>query len=155
MRKAQHLLIITAAVLVVFCLASCNYQIPNPIIGTYSLKAEGSTYDSAALCLNKDGSFVFVQIIPNTAKTIRLEGTYTYSLRAFNFTAADGSITLEVKTPIPNGVQNTFLKEGSNYFLYDWKCDKDSGPQSITLATNTNDISSIYEFVYSATEASL
>ncbi len=155
MKKAQYLLIVIVVLLATFCLASCNYQIPNPIIGTYSLKAEGSTYDSAAISLNQDGSFVFEQIIPNTAKTIKLEGTYTYSLRAFNFTAADGSITLEVKTPIPDGVQNTFLKNGSNYFLYDWECDKDNGPQSLTLVTNTNDINSIYEFVYSAKEQSL
>lgn len=152
MRKTKSLVILIAAVLL---LASCTHEIPNPIIGTYSLKAEGSTYDSAAVCLNKDGSFVFEQIIPGTSQTVRLEGTYTYSLRAFNFTSADGSITLKVTTPLPTGVQNTFLKVGSNYFLYDWKCDKDSGPVSLTLVTNANDINSIYEFVYSATEASL
>ncbi len=150
MRKAKVLVLIITAVLL---LTSCNHEIPNPIIGTYSLKAEGSIYDSAAISLNKDGSFVFMQIISGTDKQITLEGTYSYNLRAFNFTSADGSITLEVKTPMPTGVQGTFLKEGTNYFLYDWKCDKDNGPQSITLITNPNDIYSIYEFVYSAKES--
>lgn len=150
MKKVKYLFL---AILTSLLLASCTYEIPNPIIGTYSLKAEGSTYDSAAISLNKDGSFVFMQIIPKTAETIRLEGKYRYNLRAFNFTSAEGSITFEVTTPIPTGVQNTFLKEGSNYFLYDWKCDKDSGPQSLTLVINANDSNTIYEFVYSAKES--
>lgn len=152
MKKAKYLFLILIALLL---LASCTYEIPNPIIGTYSLKAEGSTYDNAAISLNKDGSFVFKQTIPKTSQTITLEGTYTYSLRAFNFTSADGSITLKVTSPIPEGVQNTFLKEGSNYFLYDWKCNKDSGPQSLSLVINPNDSNTIYEFVYSAKEGSL
>lgn len=152
MKKAQYLILIIS---VIFLLASCTYEIPNPIIGTYCLKAENSTLDSAALSLKKDGSFIFVQIIPQTSETMTLKGTYTYNLRAFNFTSADGSITLEVTTPIPNGVQNTFLKEGSNYFLYDWKCNADSGPQSISLVINPNDSSTIYEFVYSGQEGAL
>lgn len=150
MKKIKYLVLITTILLL---LVSCSYKIPNPIIGTYSLKAEGSTEDSAAISLNKDGSFVFMQIIPKTSETIRLEGTYIYNLRAFNFTEADGSITIEITTPIPQGVQNTLLKEGSNYFLFDWKCDKDNGPKSFSLVINPNDSNTIYEFVYSSKDS--
>lgn len=150
MRKVKYLLIIS----IVLLLTSCNIatEVPNPIIGTYSLKAESSSYDSAYLSLRKDGTFVFVQVVPRTTKTIMLEGTYTYTLRAFNFTEADGTITLTVSTPIPDGVRGTFLNEGSNFFLYGWTCDKDAGPQSLTLVINSNDSNSIYEFVYSGSE---
>ena len=153
MRKAKYLLILTVILLLTACKIST--EIPNPIIGTYNLKAEGSIYDSAYLSLRKDGTFVFVQVIPRTTRTITLEGTYTYTLRAFNFTEADGSITLTVTTPIPAGVRGTFLTEGSNYFLYGWTCDKDEGPQSLTLVINSNDSNSIYEFVYSGSEVAV
>lgn len=149
MRKFKPLFMIISLVLL---LASCTMEIPNPIVGTYKLKAESASYDAAYLSLRKDGTFVFVQIVPRTTKTITLEGSYTYTLRAFNFTSADGSITLNVETKIPEGVRGTFLSEGSNYYLYDWKCDKDEGPQQLSLIINTNDSNSIYELVYAGTE---
>lgn len=152
MKKIKAILLVISLLLL---LASCKSDIPNPIIGTYSLKAEGSTLDSACLSLKKDGSFVFAQIIPGTTKTITLQGTYSYTLRAFNFLSADGSISLNMTTPIPEGVSGTFLKKGVNDFLYGWKCNKDSGPEALTLVTNPNDSNAIYEFVYSGTEEAL
>jgi hypothetical protein len=152
MKKAKVFLLILSIVLL---LVSCKAEIPNPIIGTYSLKAEGSTYDTACICLKKDGTFVFEQIVPGTRETITLKGTYTYTLRAFNFTSADGSISLKETTPISASVSGTFLKEGTNDFLYGWKCDKNEGPQELTLVTNPNDSNAIYEFIYSGSEEAL
>ena len=152
MKKSTRLLLILSSVLL---LASCKAEIPNPITGTYSLKAEGSTLDTACISLKKDGTFVFKQIISGTDKTLTLGGTYNYTLRAFNFTSADGSISLQVTTKIQAGVTGTFLKEGTNDFLYEWECDKNEGPQELKLIINPNDSNTIYEFIYSGTEETI
>ncbi len=154
MRRIAIILILLSIILI---LSSCAPGVPNPIVGTYSLRAEDSqTQDAASVALKKDGTFVFVQIIPETSRTLKIEGRYEYVLRAFNFTSADGSIYFSVKEgSIPDEISNSFLSEGTNSFQYGWKCDKNNGAESLTLTTDPNNSAEIYIFSYSGSETAL
>ncbi len=151
MKRLNCLIFIIAIVAV---LSSCSGEVPNPIVGTYSLETNGTTAHSASIELKSDETFVFVQIIPGTSKTLKIEGTYTYVLNAFTFTAADGSIHLTAKN-IPTEIKDSFIGNGTNYFLYSWKCDKNNGPQSLTLTTDPNNSAEIYEFIYAGGQTAL
>lgn len=147
---------ILTAVFVILLVSSCAPDVPNPIVGTYSLKATDSLTHAASIALKKDGTYVFVQIIPETSKILKIEGKYEYVLRAFNFTAADGSIYFSVKEgSIPSEISNSFLTEGTNSFQYGWKCDKNNGPESLILTTDPNNSSEIYVFDYAGGETTL
>ena len=153
MRRTAFILTVLSIILLV---SSCAPGVPNPIVGTYSLKAEDSLTHSASIALKKDGTFVFVQIIPATSKTLKIEGKYEYVLRAFNFTAADGAIYFSVaEGSIPEEISNSFLTEGTNSFQYGWKCDKNNGPESLTLTTDPNNSAEIYIFSYAGGETAL
>ena len=153
MRRIAIILILLSIILI---LSSCAPGVPNPIVGTYSLRAEDSQTHDASVVLKKDGTFVFVQIIPETSRTLKIEGRYEYVLRAYNFTSADGSIYFSVKEgSIPDEISNSFLSEGTNSFQYGWKCDKNNGVESLTLTTDPNNSAEIYIFSYSGSETAL
>lgn len=153
MRRTAFILTVLSIILLV---SSCAPGVPNPIVGTYSMKAETGDTHSASVALKKDGTFVFIQTIKDTDKTLKIEGKYEYVLRAFNFTAADGAIYFSVaEGSIPAGIGNPFLTEGTNSFQYGWKCDKNNGPESLTLTTDPNNSAEIYVFDYAGSETAL
>ena len=147
MKAARY---ISLFLLILTLLFSCTGEVPNPIVGTYSLSSAAEGSHEASLALKSDGTFIFIQIVPQTSETIRIEGKYEYVLRAFNFTAADGSIYFTVaEGAVPSDrYSNIFLSEGTNSFLYGWKCDKNSGPETLILTTDPNNSSEIYTFSY-------
>lgn len=113
----------------------CEMKVPNPLIGCYVLPAESvgaSEYHLAALSLRNDGTFTYVEVISGTSEIRTVEGKYEMELQAYNFLAADGNLYLTVED-IPVDVEDLVLTKGVNPFLYDWACDKDKGPQSLTL----------------------
>ena len=153
MKRTGYILITLIMILLV---SSCSTEVPNPIVGTYSLAAGSSEEDYASIALKKDGTFVFVQVIPNTDRKLTITGTYEYVLRAFDFTSADGSIYFSVKEgSIPDEISNSFLVEGTNSFLYGWKCDKNNGPESLVLSTDPNNSAEIWAFDYAGGENTL
>ncbi len=153
MKRTGYILL---TLIIILLVSSCAPGVPNPIVGTYSLAAESSEEHDASIALRKDGTFIFVQVIPGTDKKLTITGTYEYVLRAFGFTSADGSIYFSVKEgSIPDEISNSFLMEGTNSFLYGWKCDKNNGPESLVLSTDPNNSAEIWAFDYAGGENTL
>lgn len=154
MKAARYILL---SIFTLTLLFSCRGEVPNPIVGTYSLSSQAEGSHEASLALRSDGTFVFLQIVPETSETIRIEGRYEYVLRAFNFTAADGSIYFIVaEGAVPSDrYSNVFLSEGTNSFLYGWTCDKNSGPETLILTTDPNNSAEIYTFSYAGGPSTL
>ncbi len=153
MKKSKYIIILLITILFV---VSCSAEIPNPIVGTYYLKDKTTGYDLAGLSLKNDSTFLFIQVIPGTNDTFTVKGKYDYTLRAFSFLAADGSLFLKLEdNALPSQIKDSFLKEGTNLFFYSWKCDKNNGPISLTITQDPNDTASIYEFKYAGSEKAL
>lgn len=158
MKRLMYLITISLILLLV----SCSGEVPNPIVGTYSLTRKDSVSTHlASISLKNDGTYIFAQIVydesTGTPKgTLKFTGSYEYVLRAFDFTSADGTIYLNLDaSSIPDGVTGTFLSAGSNPFFYSWKCDKNNGPQSLTLVVDPDDNSTVYCFTYSGNQNAL
>ncbi len=135
----KKLLIGAALVCCVMLLGGCEMQMPNPLVGTYALRADSvgaDDYHLAALCMRNDGTFTYEEVVTGSSATVKVTGTYTLWLDFFDFLAADGSLYLTLDV-IPDGIQNFYLSKGVNPFLFNWKCDKNAGPKSLTLIKDT------------------
>ncbi len=135
----------------ILLLIGCNQSIPNPVIGSYAMPAYSNpVLDNGALALKADGTFIYVELISSSSQyQVRIDGTYDISLHSYDFISADGSIVFTVPDgEIPDAISGLVMKEGQNTFLFDWTCDRNSGPVSLTLVTDADDSSKNFEFEY-------
>ena len=135
----------------IICLAGCEQPVPNPIIGSYTMPDYSNpVLDNGALALKADGTFIYVELISSSSQyQVRIDGTYEISLGSYNFISADGSVTFTVPDGgIPDAISGLMMKEGKNTFLFDWTCDRNTGPVSLTLVADTDDSSKNFEFEY-------
>ena len=137
--------------ILVILLFSCAQPVPNPIIGAYTMpNYTFPELDDGALALKNDGTFVYIEQISSSSEyRIRIDGTYKIAIYSYNFTAADGLITFSVPDgEIPSNISNLLLNTGANSFLFDWTCDKNTGPISLTLVVDPEDPARNFEFEY-------
>ena len=135
----------------ILILLGCNQSIPNPLIGSYTMPAYSNpVLDNGALSLKSDGTFIYVELISSSSQyQVRIDGTYDISLYSYDFVSADGSIVFTVPDgEIPDAISGLLMKEGKNTFLFDWSCDRDLGPVSLTLVLDADDSSKNFEFEY-------
>ena len=147
MRMRNFIILAIASILA----ASCAQPVPNPIIGAYTMPDRSNpTRDNAALALKNDGTFIYVELISgSTEYQVRIDGTYAVSVDSYDFVSASGLITFTVPDDqIPDRISDLLLKTGGNSFLFDWSCDRNSGPQDLTLVVDPEDSAKNYEFEY-------
>ncbi len=148
MKRTIHMILMVLGCLGLF--TGCDMKVPNPLIGCYVLPAESvgaNEYHLAALSLRNDGTFTYVEVIAGTSESRTIEGNYHMELQAYNFLAADGNLYLTVQD-VPSDVENLLLVKGTNPFLYDWVCDKNEGPKSLTLVRDPDNPGDNLEMIY-------
>ena len=130
--------------IVFLALTGCEMELPNPIIGTYVLpSSEDGSLILSGYSFKEDNSFTYFEVIFDkdqaTDKKVLMEGTYSMDLDAFGFVNASGNIVFKVdNVVIPEGTKigNLYMGKGANAFLFDWTCDRNNGPQGMTLVKN-------------------
>ncbi|MDY4611579.1 MAG: hypothetical protein SPD11_13300 [Sphaerochaetaceae bacterium] len=148
MKRTMQILLMVLVCLGMF--VGCEMKIPNPLIGCYVLPAESvgaGEYHLAALSLRKDGTFAYVEVITGTSELRTVEGKYVMELQAYDFLSADGNLYLTVEN-VPTDVENLLLSKGTNPFLYDWACDRNEGPKSLTLVRDADNPNNNLEMIY-------
>lgn len=151
---------ILAIVFSCMMLASCAdfSQLPNPILGTYILDASdlgASQYSLAGIGFRPDGTFLYIEVVPGTSGTVAIEGRYEIVLSGYDFVEASGYLYLKVpEEGYPQGVGNLYLSKGENPFLFDWECDRNNGPVSLTLVKDPRDPSANLELKYNGSSLS-
>ena len=148
----KKILIVLSILMLV--LTGCEMELPNPLIGTYILTAENdgdSNLFLSGFSFREDGTFTYYEIIRGSDKFVKVTGTYKQDLHSFDFISSSGTILIDAgKIEWPEGdmIGEIYLGEGMNSFLYDWTCDRNNGPQGMTLVKNPYVSSENLELIY-------
>ena len=141
MREDMKKILIVLSILMLV-LTGCEMELPNPIIGTYILTAENdgdASFILSGFSFREDGTFAYYEIIRGSDKFVKVTGTYKPDLHSFDFVSSSGTILItadRIEWPEGDRIGQIYLGEGLNSFLFDWTCDRNNGPQGMTLVKN-------------------